>query len=145
LAPFEIVPYVNAPGLSNVVAGAVTLNTRLTTGREAGETFVVFAYSEVCEVASRWLRLYGTGIDPADIEFILIGNPSRKYGGFVYQQSVFAALADINSYPDATPYRVRDFARQYDTVCDFPDALLSALASVVSAQNNLDYLYIAIK
>lgn len=131
----EKLPYVNLPGLANVVAGTATLHARLTTGRAPNEKFVVFAYSEGAQVASRWLRLHGPDldIDPADIEFILIGNATRKYGGFAYHRTVFAAVADIDGYPDNTPYKVTDFVRQYDSIGDFPTGspeILSALDSI---------------
>lgn len=139
----ELVPYVNQSGIGNIIDGTATLHARLTTGRGLNENFVVFAYSEGAQVASRWLRLHGPDldIDPADIEFIFIGNATRKYGGFGYQQDVFADVADIEGYPDDTPYTVTDFVRQYDVVGDFPTGspeIMDALADISSVGFDLN-------
>lgn len=139
LGTVEKIPYTNQPGIANIIAGTATLHTRLTSGRAPGETFVVFGYSEGCQIGSRWLRLHGPDLDiaPADIEFIFVGNATRKYGGFVYQQDVFDTVADVEGYPDATPYQVTDFVRQYDSIGDFPQApaIQTALNSVAPGTN----------
>lgn len=122
-------PYVNFSGIDNINAGVELLDDKLnsTTG-----DILVFAYSEGAQVATKWLREYGTEspITPTSrLKFLLIGNAERRYGGFAYKHSTFDAVADTEGLPEpledgtsTVHYQVTDFARQYDGVADFPDA-----------------------
>ena len=94
-------------------AGVIDLNNKLldgTTGKQ-----IVFGYSQGARVASDWLAEYAGkegSLTPDEVSFVLIGNPSRKYGG-----------ADIGwgrVTPD-TDYTVLDVSRQYDMASDYPD------------------------
>ena len=54
----------------------------LSAHRRVPRPLFVFAHSQGAQVVSRWLRERSTTADPDRIEFLLIGNPLRKYGGY---------------------------------------------------------------
>ncbi len=97
-----------------------TLNTVLrdgTTGKQ-----IVFAYSQGARVAARWLSENG-GTEGAptaeELSFVLMGNPSRKYGGSDRDWDT--------TFPDSD-YHVIDVSQQYDMASDFPDDPFNLLA-----------------
>src|SRR6185312_14960258 len=102
-------------------------------------TRVVFGHSLGAVVSSYWLNQYApdSGIDPADLSFVFIGNSVHPIGGALGPESGsewqnwfgtgIAAPAD-------TPYTVTDIVRQYDGWADWPtggfnlDAVFNALS-----------------
>ena len=89
-------------------------------------TRVVFSYSEGARSVTAWLEQHADDADapsPDELSFVLIGNPTRAYGG-----------SDSKVMPQ-TQYDVIDVSRQYDPASDFPDdptnfiALLNSLAA----------------
>ncbi|MDA2893858.1 PE-PPE domain-containing protein [Mycolicibacterium sp. BiH015] len=89
-------------------------------------TKVVFSYSEGARSVTRWMNKHAGDADapsPDELSFVMIGNPTRRYGG-----------SDSDVMPD-TQYQVIDITRQYDMASDFPDnplnliALLNSLAA----------------
>lgn len=105
---------------ANSAAAVATLNQALrdgTTGKQ-----IVFAYSQGARVAGRWLtENAGTEGAPTaqDLSFVLMGNPSRKYGG---------SDRDWETTFPETDYRVIDVSQQYDMASDFPDNPFNLLA-----------------
>ncbi|WP_370332768.1 PE-PPE domain-containing protein [Mycolicibacterium hippocampi] len=87
-----------------------------TTGQQ-----IVFAYSEGARAAERWLD-ENAGQEgapsPEELSFVLMGNPTRKYGG---------ADRDFDTFPE-TEYKVLDVSREYDAASDFPDNPFNLLA-----------------
>lgn len=116
---FYTLPYTNQPGVANINAGVGMLDTKLKS--LTGEV-LVFGYSEGCQIADQWLTNYGptSPVSTTDVSFLLIANAERKYGGFVYDHDIFNAVGWTQGKPDDTPYKVIDFARQYDGVSDYP-------------------------
>lgn len=89
-------------------------------------TKVVFSYSEGARSVTAWLEQHADDPDapsPDELSFVLIGNPTRAYGG------------SDNKVMPQTQYAVIDVSRQYDPASDFPDdptnliALLNSLAA----------------
>ena len=89
-------------------------------------TKVVFSYSEGARSVAKWMEQHAGDSDapsPDELSFVLIGNPTRAYGG-----------SDKEAMPQ-TQYQVIDVSRQYDPASDFPDdptnliALLNSLAA----------------
>ena len=105
---------------ANSAAAVATLNQALrdgTTGKQ-----IVFAYSQGARVAGRWLtENAGTEGAPTaqELTFVLMGNPSRKYGG---------SDRDWETTFPETDYRVIDVSQQYDMASDFPDNPFNLLA-----------------
>lgn len=99
--------------------GVRNLNDALgdgTTGQQ-----IVFAYSEGARAAGRWLE-ENAGQEgapsPAELSFVLMGNPARNFGG---------ADRDVATFPESD-YKVLDVSREYDAASDFPDNLFNLLA-----------------
>lgn len=89
-------------------------------------TKVVFSYSEGARSVTGWLKEHADDPDapsPDELSFVVIGNPTRAYGG-----------SDSAVMPQ-TQYQVIDISRQYDFASDFPDnpfnllTLLNSLAA----------------
>jgi hypothetical protein len=87
----------------------------------------VLGWSEGAQVAAKWLREHGPTTHIADLDFILIGNPERKYGGAccVVNPPRHLGVKPVAAYggcgvPEDTPYTVTDYARQYDGWADLP-------------------------
>lgn len=111
---------------NDMLEGASILNEKLTTvpGKK-----IVFAHSLGAVMSSCWLRQYGptSNVDPAELEFILIGNSIRPYNGY-YTLNNFTQTdgkpfvdPDLVSPISDTRYRVRDIAIQYDGWSDWPN------------------------
>lgn len=144
-----VVPYVNQAGINNIIAGCEMLNDKLM--NTAGE-ILVFGYSEGCQVAHMWLRKYGinTPLSPSRLSFLFIGNGERRYGGMCYKTEAFEQIAGTEGLPDYVPYRVTDFARQYDAFADFPTAPeirtgLNDIGSIIEPPYNLTLFNDAIR
>ena len=103
--------------------GITTIETTIDT---TPGTKVVFSYSEGARSVAKWMEQHAGDSDapsPDELSFVLIGNPTRAYGG-----------SDKKAMPQ-TQYQVIDVSRQYDPASDFPDdptnliALLNSLAA----------------
>lgn len=80
---------------------------------------LVFAHSQGAQVVTRWL------LDRSDwyshlVEFLLIGNPLRKYGGYGVGRREFGGRIG-QATPTDTAYKIRDVKMQYDGWADYPD------------------------
>lgn len=83
---------------------------------------LVFGHSQGAQVASRWLRTHANDPDapPADeLSFLFIGNPLRKYGGFIVGRPEVDGVIGQPT-PNDTRYAVTDIALQYDGWADYP-------------------------
>lgn len=83
---------------------------------------LVFGHSQGAQVASRWLRVHGD--DPSappaeELSFLFIGNPLRKYGGFIIGRPEVGGAIGLPTRND-TRYQVTDIALQYDGWADAP-------------------------
>ena len=77
---------------------------------------IVFGYSQGAQVAGTWMRRFAHLPDAppaAELTFLLIGNPERRYG----QQPWTAKQT-----PDYTQYTVRDVSRRHDNWADYSKA-----------------------
>jgi len=80
---------------------------------------ILFAYSTAARMASQWLAEHADDPDapsPDELSVVLVGNPTRKYGG-----------SDFNVMPE-TKYDVIDVSIQYDLTSDYPDNPFNLLA-----------------
>jgi hypothetical protein len=88
-------------------------------------TKVLFAFSGGARVAAAWLAEHADDPDapsPAELSFVVIGNPTRAYGGAT------ATLVGPTMEMPQTQYQVLDIARQYDLISDFPTNPFNLLA-----------------
>lgn len=120
-----------------VPAGEASLDAAMKAQPDA--PFVVFGYSQGAEVVEQWLKNHADdpdAPDPADVTFVLIGNPTRVYGG---TGSLFGEVVP------QTDYQVIDISREYDFASDFPNkpsspfyllAIANAVAGLVTVHLN---------
>jgi len=84
---------------------------------------LVYGHSQGAQVASRWLREHANDFDaPPEslLSFLLIGNPLRKYGGYIIDRPEVGGEIGKPTVND-TQYRVTDVKMQYDGWADVPD------------------------
>lgn len=103
------------------------------------ETVTVFALSGGAIGSVKWLAQYAGAADAPSAEvlsFVLIGNPTRKYGGANHR---------LTKMPE-TQYKVIDIAQQYDPFADTPDrfSFLANLNSTLGFLAPLHYDYSAV-
>lgn len=80
---------------------------------------LAFGHSQGAQVLSRWLNTRADWY-PHRLEFLLIGNPLRKYGGYGVGRREFGGAIG-QATPTDTPYKVRDVKLRYDGWADWPD------------------------
>lgn len=85
---------------------------------------LVFAHSQGAQVVSRWLR---KNISVPQVAFLLIGNPLRKYGGYIIGRPEVGGQTGLPT-PNDTHYPVTDVKMQYDGWADWPGDNAGALA-----------------
>lgn len=136
---------------SSIDTGAQMLDDEITS--TPGDK-VVFGHGLGVIVIARWLHDYGPTslVPPSELSFINIGNPVRKYGGFLNGETVHT-LTDFsgNSWagiipvltPEDTPYNVTDIARQYDGFADWPNIQSpAAVANAYTGMNTIHPFYL---
>lgn len=143
----EYLNYNNDPimgGAAAVAAAATALNTRIGTLLSTPGMFVyIMGHSMGAQVVMAWLRTYGptSTYDISRVQFIVTGNPERKYGGATrvintpkFLGRLVSADYGGNGFPDTVTFSVLDIAWQWEFWCDQPNK-----AVVTSqAQRNCD-------
>lgn len=148
---FIPVVYPSVPTFATVDFGATLLDAAM--ADYPIDHKVVFGHSLGSLVAHHWMNTYGptTTIPDADLEFLLVGNPARKYGGMLN----YKALGPVSPYvePMATlcgdlplpayhPWQITDFTRQYDGWSDCPDVIepIAAVNALIGGvTTHIDY------
>jgi hypothetical protein len=98
----------NPKGSIYVAASSLDRMIRNTPGPK-----IVFGYSQGAQICGTWLRRFAHlpgAPDPAELSFLLIGNPERKFGQQPWTKK---------QTPDNTQYKVRDVARRNDNWADW--------------------------
>ncbi|MDG4666904.1 PE-PPE domain-containing protein [Mycobacterium sp. 236(2023)] len=89
-----------------------------------GEETTIFGFSEGAVVASQWLEKHLEDPEaypaPNNLTFVVIGNPTRKYGG--------SGTVWGQGWPENSGIKVIDVAQQYDPTVDMPTDTLNSLA-----------------
>jgi hypothetical protein len=110
------VPYPASLSPRSINDGVRALSTAIA---NTTDKMLVFAHSQGAQVVSRWLRERADA-DPGRVQFLLIGNPLRKYGGYGVGRPEVDGRKGLPT-PTDTPYRVMDVKLQYDGWADWPD------------------------
>lgn len=90
--------------------------------KQLPEEKLVYGHSQGAQVVSRWLRQHANDSDapsPESLRFLLIGNPLRKYGGFIIGKPEVGGQTGQPTL-NTTQYKVTDVKLQYDGWCDVP-------------------------
>lgn len=119
----KVLPYTIIGGdPTSVAAGAAALDTMLHTECALGPVDA-YGHSVAGETICKWLRDYGPtstlSHDPADLRFLIGGNPEHRYNGHD-KASTGYNLYGGNGYPLTTPFSVWEMVRQYDFYGDYP-------------------------
>ena len=137
--PYDPLVVVDVPGVPviNLETNIAELNEYIETPTIPGQK-IVFAYSGGARDAYGWMQEHAN--DPSapsanDLSFVLIGNPTRKYGG------IESVLGGPVMDPTTEPYKVLDVTQQYDLISDFPQNPFNMLA-VANAVAGFVYLHL---
>ena len=124
-------------GVPNIGESSGLWALRAALATTAPPTMVV-GFSQGAMIATEWMLEYGETAwapTPADLSFVLMANPQRKYGG----------VRPVYDIEDPTPadnaYRVLDIAMEYDGAADVPDNLFNLLA-VANAIAGFQHIHI---
>lgn len=113
------VPYNNqTTNFADLVAGVDMFDALLHANTPP---FRGFGHSRGAQLFQHWVKTYGltSDIDPADLDFVVTGNPWRKYGGGTLEHDLPAHNID------GTAYDFLDFKRQWDAWADYPTGLMN--------------------
>ena len=116
---------IHYPPSTNIPQGVSDLNDAIigSTSDPTVPTTIVFGYSEGAEVAGQWVKQHAgdpTAPDPGDLTFVLIGNPTRAYGGNLVETAGGAGNPAAEAWPQSQ-YQVIDIAREYEGTADYPN------------------------
>ncbi|WP_205873439.1 PE family protein [Mycobacterium camsae] len=122
---------------TSVQQGVAILHNAVIQQLGSGNHVTVFGYSQSAEIASlemRQLAALGAGApSPADLDFVLIGNPMNPNGGLL-QRFVGLSLPSVGlTMYGATPdnlYPTTIYTREYDGLADFPRYPLNIVADL---------------
>jgi PE-PPE domain-containing protein len=99
----------------------------------AGESLVVFGYSQSARIASIEKGNLAAAGSTLPVSFVLIGNPNRPNGGILQRfEGLSVPIAGITfdgATPTNTDFKTVDVTRQYDGYSDFPNNPLNPFAT----------------
>ena len=132
--------------------GVRLLNKALTT--TPGPKYVL-GWSEGAQIIAKWLREHGpdSEVNPADVVFILLGNPERFYGGACVVPSPPRKMGGLIKpkpsyggcgFPADTRYRVVDLCRQYEGWADVPTVEEPSKVSLKNVDDGLHMNYFGV-
>ena len=100
----------DSDGTGSIAAGADNLDQAI---RDTPGDKIVLGYSQGAQVVGAWLRKYAYSAgspDNRDLQFLLIGNPERRFGKQPWTKRITL---------DNTKYTVRDVSRRGDKWANF--------------------------
>lgn len=152
LTPFGLYTPQGAPipfisGLTfdqSVVQGQLILNNVLM-NRPAGVHTLVFGFSQSAAIATLEMRALGAlppdmRPSPADLSFMLIGNPSNPNGGLSSRFTFNVPILEFPMYgatPADTPYPTSIYTAQYDAIAHFPQYPLNIFSTLNALAGNV--------
>ncbi|MDT5003100.1 MAG: hypothetical protein QOJ24_276 [Mycobacterium sp.] len=135
------------------VADGVKNLTAAYTPPTAGNSVIIFGYSQGATVASNFKRLHPqVNVQPGDptTDYFFIGNPQRPSGGFFERLAFLGNVPILDAqFGDPSPTDTcnggarictTDFALMYDGVADFPQWLANPVA-VLNAVAGFQYIH----
>ena len=117
----EYMPVWTSPGQFGL--GVEALQAELAAAVASGDDVTILGFSEGAVVASQWLEAYLANPEqyeiPENLTFVVVGNPSRKYGG--------SGVPWGQEWPESD-FKVIDVMNQYDPTGDQPANPFNVLA-----------------
>jgi hypothetical protein len=121
----------------SVAQGQLILNNAIL-GRLPGDPTLVVGFSQSATIASLEMRALGAlpadqRPSPADLAFMLLGNPDNPNGGISQRFIVNIPFLGMPSYgptPPDTPYPTTIYTAQYDPIANFPQYPLNIFSTL---------------
>lgn len=128
----------------SIVQGQMILNNVIM-NRPAGVHTLVFGFSQSATIATLEMRALGAlppdmRPSPADLSFMLMGNPDNPNGGLFSRFTFNIPILEFASYgatPADTPYPTTIYTAQYDAIAHFPQYPLNIFSTLNALAGNV--------
>jgi hypothetical protein len=142
--PEQFMPVAGAMPFDQSVGQGVTNLDQAINAQPAGESIVVFGYSQSARIASIQKGNLAAAGSTLPVSFVLIGNPNRPNGGILERfeglQIPILGVTFDGATPTDTNFKTVDVTRQYDGWSDFPNNPLNPFATA-NAIAGIQYLH----
>ncbi len=142
--PEQFMPVSGTMPFDQSVGQGVTNLGRAIDGQQAGESIVVFGYSQSARIASIEKGNLAAAGSTLPVSFVLIGNPNRPNGGILERfeglEIPILGVTFDGATPTNTDFKTVDVTRQYDGWSDFPNNPLNPFATA-NAIAGIQYLH----
>ncbi len=142
--PEQFMPVSGAMPFDQSVGQGVTNLDQAINAQPAGESMVVFGYSQSARIASIQKGNLAAAGSTLPVSFVLIGNPNRPNGGILERfEGLNIPILGVTfdgATPTNTDFKTVDITRQYDGWSDFPNNPLNPFATA-NAIAGIHYLH----
>jgi hypothetical protein len=131
--PEQFMPVSGVMPFDQSVGQGVTNLDQAINAQPAGESLVVFGYSQSARIASIQKGNLAAAGSTLPVSFVLIGNPNRPNGGILERfEGLNIPILGVTfdgATPTDTNFKTVDITRQYDGYSDFPNNPLNPFAT----------------
>ena len=131
--PEQFMPVSGVMPFDQSVGQGVTNLDQAINAQPAGESLVVFGYSQSARIASIQKGNLAAAGSTLPVSFVLIGNPNRPNGGILERfEGLNIPILGVTfdgATPTDTNFETVDITRQYDGYSDFPNNPLNPFAT----------------
>ena len=131
--PEQFMPVSGAMPFDQSVGQGVTNLDDAINAQPAGESIVVFGYSQSARIASIQKGNLAAAGSTLPVSFVMIGNPNRPNGGILERfeglEIPILGVTFDGATPTDTNFKTVDITRQYDGYSDFPNNPLNPFAT----------------
>ena len=142
--PEQFMPVSGTMPFDQSVGQGVSNLEQAINAQPAGESIVVFGYSQSARIASIEKGNLAAAGSTLPISFVLIGNPNRPNGGILQRfeglEIPILGVTFDGATPTNTDFKTVDITRQYDGWSDFPTNPLNPFATA-NAVAGIQYLH----
>ncbi len=142
--PEQFMPVSGVMPFDQSVGQGVTNLDQAINAQPAGESLVVFGYSQSARIASIQKGNLAAAGSTLPVSFVLIGNPNRPNGGILERfEGLDIPILGVTfdgATPTDTNFKTVDITRQYDGYSDFPNNPLNPL-STANAIAGIHYVH----
>ena len=142
--PEQFMPVSGTMPFDQSVGQGVSNLDQAINAQPAGESIVVFGYSQSARIASIEKGNLAAAGSTLPISFVLIGNPNRPNGGILQRfeglEIPILGVTFDGATPTNTDFKTVDITRQYDGWSDFPTNPLNPFATA-NAVAGIQYLH----
>ena len=142
--PEQFMPVSGTMPFDQSVGQGVTNLDQAINAQPAGESMVIFGYSQSARIASIEKGNLAAAGSTLPLSFVMIGNPNRPNGGILERfeglQIPILGVTFDGATPTNTDFKTVDITRQYDGWSDFPNNPLNPFATA-NAIAGIQYLH----